>query len=123
MIQILSVQDERQRNAICKKAGIQDNDDLHIIAIHDDNDIVLEGAVFRFDSANGEILWLDMGDDIELADGLARAVFNIMEIRGVKTVSLPAEYNALAQKLSFKALDSHFEVSLDGYFCCGCQHK
>ena len=122
MIQILSVKDEQRRSVMCKKAGIDDHNDLHIIAIHNSDGIICQGAIFKYREEIGEILWLDMGDDIDLSDGLARAVLNIMDIRGVKTVTLPFGYDALAKKLRFKMTGDHFEVSLEGYFCCGCKH-
>ena len=123
MIQILSVSDEHQRKTICHKAGIEDSKDLHIIAIHNQEGIACEGAIFKYNCTQGEILWLDMGEDIDLADGLGRAILSIMEIRGIQVVTLPAEHEVLAKKLRFKKIEDHFEVQLDGYFCCSCQHK
>lgn len=123
MIQILSVSDIKQREMLCQKAGLEDNDDLRVIAIHDEKGMVCEGAIFKYQGENGTILWLDMGSDIELADGLGRAILSIMDIRGVKKVRLPLEYETLAHKMRFKRMDDHFELSLEGFFCCGCQHK
>ena len=123
MIQILTVKNPFDRAKICKKAGITDKPENKVIAIHNDDGVISEGAIFRYENEFGEILWLDMGNDIELADGLARAVLNIMEIRGVKIVTLPLSYEFLAKKLRFHLVDDHFEVNLDGYFYCSCQHK
>ena len=123
MIQILSVSDIKQREKLCQKAGLEDNNELRIIAIHDENGMVCEGAIFKYQGENGEILWLDMGSDIELADGLGRAILSIMDIRGVKKVMLPLEYEMLAHKMRFNRMDDHFELSLEGFFCCSCQHK
>ncbi len=123
MIQILTVRDPNQRELFCQKAELIDNDNLHIIAIHDERGMVCEGAIFKYQGESGEILWLDMGSDIELADGLGRAILSIMEIRGVKRVTMPSEYELLAEKMRFKRIEDHYEVTLEGYFCCGCQHK
>lgn len=123
MIQILTVTDIAQKQSICAKAAIPLSDDLHIIAVFENNDIVSQGAVFRYEATEGEILWLDMGEEFDLTEGLARSVLSIMEIRGVKKVSLPLTYETLAQKLNFFKCEDKFEVSLEGFFCCNCQHK
>ena len=123
MIQILTVTDITQKQGICAKAAIPLSDDLHIIAVFEDDGIVSQGAIFRYLGTEGEILWLDMGDDFDLTEGLARSVLSIMEIRGVKKVSLPLTYETLAQKLNFSKCEDKFEVSLEGFFCCNCQHK
>jgi len=123
VIQILTVRDEKQRMALCQKAKIPYTSDLHIIANHNEQGEVREGAIFKYEGDYGEILWLDMGDDIDLADGLGKSILSIMELRGVKKVIMPGSYDVLAQKLRFQAEEDHFAVYLEGYFCCGCQHK
>lgn len=123
MIQILTVKNPLERTKICQKAGLRDKEEYRIIAIHDDAGIISEGAIFKYQNEHGEILWIDMGKDLDLADGLARSILNIMEIRGVKKVTLPLNYELLAQKLRFHKINDHFEVNLEGYFCCSCQHK
>ncbi len=123
MIQILTVKNPLERTKLCQKAGLTDKEEYRIIAIHNDAGIISEGAIFKYRNELGEILWIDMGEDMDLADGLARAVLNIMEIRSVKKVTLPLNYQVLAQKLRFHLVEDHFEVNLEGYFCCSCQHK
>lgn len=123
MIQILTVTDITQKEFLCAKAAIPQADDLHIIAVFEEEGIVSQGAIFRYSEKDGEILWLDMGEDLDLAEGLARSVLSIMEIRGVKKVSLPLTYETLAKRLNFKKGDDKFQVSLEGFFCCNCQHK
>lgn len=123
MIQILTVKDIQKKKDLCQKAQIAYSDDLYIIAVFDNNETILEGAIFRYDGTLGEILWLDMGDDIDLSDGLARSVLNIMEIRGVETVTLPLSFKVLAQKLGCKQTTENYLIDLKGFFCCNCQHK
>ncbi len=123
MIQILTVKSPLERAKLCQKAGLTCSEDHHIIAIHDDADVIGMGAIFKYQNDFGEILWLDMGEDVDLADGLARSILSIMEIRGVKKVTLPLNYETLARKLKFQLADDHYEVNLEGYFCCSCQHK
>ena len=123
MVQILAVRDLNQRLKVLCKAGLEDSADLHVIAVHNTEGVMNEGAVFRYSGEIGEILWLDMGEDMDLAEGLAKAILNIMEIRGVKIVTLPLTYVKLAQKLRFTRQNNCFEVSLEGYFCCACNHN
>ncbi len=123
MIQILSVKDENQRIQLCNQAGIIYDKKLHIIAIFEQDDVLQQGAIFTYEGKKGKILWLDMGEEMDLAEGLGKAVLSIMEYRGVESVTLPLEYTELAKILRFKKREDVFEVSLKGYFCCNCQHK
>ena len=123
MIQILTVRDKEQQQQLCQKAGITYTNDLHIIAVFEEDDRLQQGAIFRYHGTDGEIMWLDMGDDLDLTDGLARSVLSIMEMRGVEMVTLPLVYKSLAEKLRFSLQNDHYEVSLKGFFCCSCQHK
>lgn len=123
MIQILTVKNPEDRAMLCQKAGLIDKEEYHIIAVHEGDGVLGQGAIFRYQDDPGEILWLDMGNDIELADGLSRAILSILEIRGIKKVTLPLEYEQLAEKLKLKRGTDCFVANLDRFFCRGCQHK
>ena len=116
MIQILTVKDPLEQRKLCQKAGLIFSEDHHIIAIHNETGVIEMGAIFKYQNDFGEILWLDMGEDVDLADGLARSILSIMEIRGVKKVTLPLKYETLARKLNFQLVDDYYEVNLEGYF-------
>lgn len=124
MIQILSVKDETQKKELCKKAGIAFSDELHINASFTEDGNIEYGAIFRFQGENGEILWMDAeSKDMDLICGIGKAILSIMELRGVKEVTLPLSYAELAKLLHFEKASDVFKVNLEGYFCCGCQHK
>ncbi len=123
MIQILSVKDEEQRRLICNKADISYNESLHIIANFSENLLPQQSAVFSYTGESGEILWIETGDDMDLSVGLGKAVLSIMEIRGVKEVSLSKKFAKLAELLRFQYVGDQYKLSLEGYFSCGCQHK
>ncbi|MBQ6947149.1 MAG: hypothetical protein IJN42_03790 [Clostridia bacterium] len=123
MIQILTVKDEKQRKSLCEKAGIEYDLSLSIIATFDEKDQPEYGAIFRYIGEIGEILWIEMNDDFDLTLGLGKSILSIMELRGVKTVTMPLHYERLAKGLRFETKDEHFSVNLEGYFNCCCQHK
>lgn len=123
MIQILTVKDVDQRYKLCKKANLEYTPDLHIIAVFTDDNVIQEGAIFRYNDTRGEILWIDMGDDQELSIGLGKSVISIMELRSVEYAVMPLSMQSLALSLGFSRKEDCFEVCLKGYFCCSCQHK
>lgn len=123
MIQILTVKDKQQRANFCAKAGVCDSPDLSVIAVFDENEIPENGAVFHYSGEHGEILWLEMNEDLDLSVGLGKSILSIMELRGVKEVSLPLHYEKLAKALRFEKHPDAYRVQLEGYFGCCCQHK
>ena len=123
MIQILTVKDEKDRKDLCQKAGIEYSFDLSVIASHNEDGQIDQGAIFRYNNTVGEIFWIEMGNDFDLAIGLGKSILSIMELRGVQTVSLPLSYEKLGKALRFQKSDDHYLLNLDGYFNCCCQHK
>ncbi len=123
MIQILTVKEEEKRQALCAKAGVNNHPDIHIIAVFSEQDEIGQGAIFKYKQSKGEILWIDMGEDKDLMIGLGKSVLSIMELRGVEIVTMPRWMESVALPLGFEQKGDNFELSLKGYFCCGCQHK
>ena len=123
MIQILTVTHKQDRIALCRKAQIEYEEGLSIIAVYDQTDHIGDGAIFKIDGECGQIFWLEMNDDLDLSVGLGKAILSIMEYRGVKSVTLPLSYAQLAKLLRFELKDEQYVVNLEGYFSCCCQHK
>lgn len=123
MIQILTVQNLNDKQKICSRAGLEYNDSLHIIASFAEDGQPKEAAVFDYCKESGRILWIESAEDSDLLEGIAKSLLSIMELRGVKTVTLPLQYADLAEKLRFTKRDDSYTVSLDGYFCCSCHNN
>ena len=124
MIEIKKVTDINHAQAICREYNVVWQPDYHVIATME-RDNVLQCSVFSYAEDRGEILVIaGFNDDINLLDGLCRAILNIMDINGVKEVYLSKKYDKLAEKvglsekhisniergLNFPALDSFFKL-------------
>ena len=118
MIQILSVTDAQARAEICRRGGVKDGEDLHIIASVQENGVPENAAIFRYFADRGEILFLEENKDTDITVGLGKAVLSIMELRGVKNAVMPINMEKIARLLGFEEKDGKFSVCLEGYFCC-----
>lgn len=118
MIQILSVTDAQARAEICRRGGVTEGEDLHIIASVQENGVPENAAIFRYFADRGEILFLEENKDTDITVGLGKAVLSIMELRGVKNAVMPINMEKIARLLGFEEKDGKFSVCLEGYFCC-----
>ena len=122
MIEIRRVEDPCLQERLCKEAGIELRPEYHIIATREGEKILLS-AIFQYKDEAGAILSIEGPDnDIMLLDGLCRAILNIMDINGVKEVSLPLKYGLLARNIGFTKGETAFSLQLEGFFdqpCCG----
>lgn len=123
MIQILAVKELSDRQKICDKAGIPYDETLHIIASFSESGQVEQAAIFQYEGTNGELLWIDSSEDIDVTDGIAKAILSIMELHNVKRVSMPLKFSDLAKRLKFAKSEKCYTLNLEGYFCCNCQHN
>ena len=123
MIEIKKVIDLRLAQKICSDCGISWQEDQHVIATLDRDD-VMNYAVFTYDGDVGAIRAIGgFENDIEMLDGLCRAILNIMDLNGVKYVYLSQKYDRLAKKVGFYEEDGQFVLQLEGFFCCKCHDK
>ena len=123
MIEIKKVTDINHAQAICREYNVVWQPDYHVIATME-SDNVLQCAVFSYAKNRGEILVIaGFNDDINLLDGLCRAILNIMDINCVKEVYLSKKYDELAEKVGFKLQNDSFYLKLEGFFGCGCCHN
>lgn len=84
---------------------------------------ILQCAVFSYENETGKIKVIcGFEGDINLLDGLCRAILNIMDNNGVKVVYLSEKYPELAEFVGFSESKNGFELELEGFFKCGCCH-
>ncbi|MBQ7935878.1 MAG: hypothetical protein IJ333_05965 [Clostridia bacterium] len=120
MIEIKKVTDSTVAEKICKEHGIQlETNDFVIATVEKEN--VLHCAVFSYENDIGRIKAISgFGGDLNLLDGLCRAILNIMDINGVKEVYLPDKYSDLAKYVGFQEDANGYSLKLEGFFKCGC---
>lgn len=120
MIEIKKVTDSAVAQRICASNGIDWKPEYHVIATIEGEE-VLQSAVFSYRDEIGEIHAIHGFDgDIDLLDGLCRAILNIMDINGVKYVYLSGKYEILARHVGFKLENDRYFLALEGFFQCGC---
>lgn len=122
MIEIRKVENPDIARKICVEAGTPWNEQTKVIANISGSEI-LQFAVFSYDGEMGHILALGgFEGGLTIQDGLCRAILNIMDLNGVKEVSLPIDFQKLAQKLGgFKEKNGEYHLKLAGFFCCNCK--
>ncbi len=121
MIEIKKVTGPEIVNRIGKDYQIHIERNDHVIATIEQEEI-LHCAVFSYDNEIGKIKAISgFEGDLDLLDGLCRAILNIMDINGVKQVYLSNKYEKLANFVGF-SLDENrnFVLQLEGFFQCGC---
>lgn len=120
MIEIKKVTDTQLAQKICRDNGIEWKSHYHVIATVE-NENVLHCAVFCCDNEIGTILVIDgFNGELDLLDGLCRAILNIMDIKGVKEVYLPLKYQKIADLIGFELKNRQYFLHLEGFFSCGC---
>lgn len=123
MIEIKKVVDPLRVKQICEANEIEFQENHHVIATIEREE-VLNYAVFTYENEEGTIHAIGGFDgDINMLDGLCRAILNIMELNGVKQVYLPHKYGDLANHIGFKKENSVYVLQLEGFFCCKCSDK
>ena len=123
MVEIKKVTDRRLAQRICSDCGITWQEDRHVIATLDRDD-VLNYAVFTYDGEIGTIYAIGgFENEISMLDGLCRAILNIMDLNGVKYAYLPLKYDELAKKVGFSNENEQYVLQLEGFFCCKCNNK
>lgn len=123
MIEIRKVTDINIAQKICAQNDLEWSDKYHVIATIEGKNL-LNSAVFSYNGDSGDIHNIYGFDgDLEMLDGLCRAILNIMDINGVKEVYLSKKYNELAQKIGFEDAGDRFYLSLEGFFKCSCGIK
>lgn len=120
MIEIKKVTDLDVARRICAENGVEWRDDYRVIATIERGE-VLQCAVFSYENEHGEISVIEgFNGELALLDGLCRAILNIMDINGVKVVSLPGKYAKIAEYVGFKPQNDGYQLELEGFFKCGC---
>ena len=123
MIEIKKVTDPLVIEQICREQTIELEPIDHVIATIEKGEI-LQCAVFSYDNSEGNIKVISgFEGDLNLLDGLCRAILNIMDINGVKVVYLSGKYPKLAELIGFENGDQGFVLNLEGFFKCCCNHK
>lgn len=123
MIEIKKVVDTKLAQKICLENGLKWAPEYHVIATLD-RDEVLQCAVFSYKKETGEIHAISGFDNnIDLLDGLCRAILNIMDINGVKEVYLSTKYTEIAEHIGFELIENQYHLTLEGFFQCGCCKK
>lgn len=123
MIEIKKVVDTKLAQKICLENGLKWEADYHVIATLDRNE-VLQCAVFSYENEIGKIHAISGFDNnIDLLDGLCRAILNIMDINGVKDVYLSNKYVEIAEHIGFKLIENQYHLALERFFQCGCCKK
>ncbi len=123
MIEIKKVEDPALAKRICEENNIVYNPCYRIIATVE-GETIHNSAVFSYENEEGTIHVIDgFGGDLDLLDGLCRAILNIMDINGVKEVYLPSKYEKLAKYVGFSQCEDRYKVQLEGFFCCSCSSK
>ena len=122
MVEIKKVTDPALIRQIAEEHCIELEPADFVIATVEQGEI-LQCAVFSYTDEIGKIKVICGFDgDINLLDGLCRAILNIMDINGVKVVYLSEKYPKLAKFVGFNTSDHGFELALEGFFKCGCCH-
>lgn len=120
MIEIRQVRDPFLAKKICEDNGLKYQNDYHVIATID-NEKTVNHAVYSYAKGEGAILSISgFNDEIDLLEGLCRAVLNIMDLNGVINVFLPDKYRNLAEKIGFSSCENGYSLDLDGFFCSRC---
>ena len=121
MIEIKKVTDPNVVDRISAENQITINAEDYVIATVENGNI-LQCAVFSYTNEEGKIKVISGFDgDMDLLDGLCRAILNIMDINGVKQVYLSKKYSELAKYVGFsKAENQDFILQLEGFFKCCC---
>ncbi len=120
MIEIKKVTDTKLAQKICLENGLKWVPEYHVIATLD-RDEVLQCAIFSYKNKTGEIHAISGFDNnIDLLDGLCRAILNIMDINGVKDVYLSPKYIEIAEHIGFELIENQYHLALEGFFQCGC---
>ncbi|MBQ6811035.1 MAG: hypothetical protein IJO94_06505 [Firmicutes bacterium] len=121
MIEIKKVTDPLILDRISKDHQIKIECSDHVIATIE-REKILHCAVFSYEDEIGKIKAISgFEGDMDLLDGLCRAILNIMDINGVKQVYLSNKYAKLAEFVGFsKAEGSNYILQLEGFFQCGC---
>lgn len=123
MIEIRKVEDAILAEKVCQENGIEYNDDYHVIATLEGKNI-LQSAVFSYKNEQGSIHAISgFEGNIDLLDGLCRAILNIMDINGVKVVYLSSKYEKLASHVGFSKKNGQYRIELEGFFKCSCSSK
>lgn len=123
MIEIKKVTDTKSAQKICLENGLEWSSEYHVIATLD-HDEVLQSAVFSYKKEVGEIHAISGFDNnIDLLDGLCRAILNIMDINNVKDVYLSRKYSKIADHVGFELIENKYHLALEGFFQCGCCKK
>ena len=123
MIEIKKVTDPKLIERIVGEHGINLEPSDFVIATVEQKKI-LQCAVFSYENDEGKIKAISgFEGDLNLLDGLCRAILNIMDINGVKVVYLSKKHPELAKYVGFKVCEKGFVLDLEGFFKCGCCHK
>lgn len=128
MLVIKPIQEENEKNVICSLCGIEDVNENFCYKAFNDGEL-LGCAVFEIYGTNAELMYLKQkvgtDEDFEGMFILSRAVFNFLDLCGVKFVSYTPSTDfeiRLAKSLGFKG-EHQMSVSLEGMFdskCGGC---
>ena len=123
MIEIRKVEDPALAERVCLENNIPYSASYKVIATIE-GDEILQSAVFSYDREEGAIHAISgFRGDMMLLDGLCRAILNIMDIKGVKEVSLPLKFDKLAKYVGFSKEEDCYRLSLEGFFTCSCSSK
>lgn len=123
MIEIKKINEQEIIKRICDRYSLEWKKEYHVIATIENGE-VLHCAVFEYQNGVGFIHAIaGFDDDIEMLDGLCRAILNIMDINGVELVKMPLKYQKLAEKIGFSIEDDAYSIKLDGFFKCCCHQQ
>ena len=120
MIEIKKINDDRIAKMVCEEQGLAWSHDIHVIATMN-GEKWLNSAVFSYSGEEGKIQSISGFDgDLDMLDGLCRAILNIMDINNVKHVYFTRNNAKLAQKIGFSMKNGQYYLELEGFFRCGC---
>lgn len=122
MLEVKAIQDKAMQKQICLRCGVDYDADTLAYSIFDNESLI--GIIqFAIKSKYGVIYTLSKSDDIEALMTAVRAVFNFIDICGIKDVYFRDDTcnDDLIQMIGFnKNNDGSWHINLEGFFDAPC---
>jgi hypothetical protein len=121
MLEIKAIQDKHLQEQICIELGEVFDADTLAYSIYD-SDILIGIVQFAIKGNCGIIYTISKSDDMEALITAIRAVFNFIEICGIKDVYFKDDRHddEMIKKLFFNKKDGTWHINLEGFFDTPC---
>ena len=123
MLEIRESKDKTRAQEFVKEQGSDYNLSDDIVMVCADADEILGVSALSLRESKvylDLLLTIETMGDLAFKAGLARAIMNLADLRGIKEIygSCP-ELSELYEMLRFKKEEGEYRLSLDGYFTAG----